>query len=111
MAEDDRFPMNEQTVTRSVTVTNPEGLHMRPARLFADMAGRFDAKIEVIKNDLRVDGKSMTHLLTLGAANGEVITIQATGHDAKAALEALLELLQRNFALDDAEPFSDQANP
>lgn len=71
---------------------------MRPAYLFAETASQFDSKIEVAKDSLRIDGKSVLSILTLGAAQGSEVSIEATGTDAKSAVEALAELVLSGFA-------------
>ena len=55
---------------RTVIVTNPQGLHARPADLFVKLASQFESKIEVIKDGERVDGKSILDILTLAAVAG-----------------------------------------
>jgi phosphotransferase system HPr (HPr) family protein len=72
-------------------------LHLRPADLFVKLASRFQAKIELVKDDERVDGKSILALLTLAAAEGTTLSIEATGDDADKALTALCELVEQNF--------------
>ena len=89
--------MTDGTVTRTVVVTNPQGLHARPADLFVKLASQYQAKVEVIKDGERVDGKSILAILTLAAVEGTQLTIEATGPDAEAALDALAELVVRNF--------------
>ncbi len=70
---------------------------MRPAYLFAETASKFDSKIEVIKDDIRIDGKSVLSILTLGAAQGTQVSVIATGPDAEQAVEALGTLLMSGF--------------
>lgn len=89
--------MADGTVVRTVVVTNPQGLHARPADGFVKLANQYQAKIEVIKDGERVDGKSILAILTLAAVEGTPLTIEATGPDADAALDALTELVKRNF--------------
>lgn len=89
--------MTQETRTLTVTVTNPQGLHARPASAFVQTSLRFSSKIEVIKDSERVDGTSILSLLTLGALEGTKLSIEATGSDAEQALEALAELFARNF--------------
>lgn len=91
-------PMTEQQVSRTVVVTNPQGLHARPADLFVKTAVQFESQIEVIKDGERVDGKSILAILTLAAVAGTQLQIVATGPDADAALGALVELIAQNFA-------------
>jgi phosphotransferase system HPr (HPr) family protein len=92
--------MSEQRLTRTVVVTNPQGLHARPADMFVKTALRFKSKIEVVKDSERVDGKSILSMLTLAAMEGTKLSLEATGGDAQQALEALAELFVKNFAND-----------
>lgn len=88
-------------VEKNVVVSNPQGLHARPAEMFARLALQFDSTIEVIRDDQRIDAKSILHILTLGAVQGTVLTLQAQGADAEAALESLVRLVESDFATDE----------
>ena len=70
---------------------------MRPAYLFAESASKFESTIELIKEDIRIDGKSVLSILTLGAAQGTDVSIEATGVDADEAIETLGGLLISGF--------------
>ncbi len=93
--------MNESKLSRTVVITNEQGLHARPADLFVKLANRFDAAIEVVKENRRVDGKSILDILTLGAGQGSQLVIEAVGRDAQEALDALAALIDHNFAEDE----------
>lgn len=90
--------MAEETVTRTVVVSNPQGLHARPAEVFVKTASQYQAKIEVVKEGRRVDGKSILNILTLAAEKGTELHLEAVGPDAQVALDALAELFKHNFA-------------
>jgi phosphocarrier protein HPr len=92
------FIMSEGTLTRVVVVTNPQGLHARPADAFVKLASQYESRIEIIRDGERVDGKSILAILTLAAVEGTQLQIEATGPDAQAALDALSELVRLNFA-------------
>jgi phosphocarrier protein HPr len=92
--------MSELKSQRTVIVTNPQGLHARPADMFVKLANRFESRIEIVKDSERVDGKSILAILTLAAAEGTTLSIEATGRDAEQALDALAELVAQNFAED-----------
>lgn len=98
--------MTKSTAHCTVTVTNPLGLHLRPAFMFAQLAGQFESKIEVIKGGERIDGKSILSILTLAAEKGTILKIEAVGNDAQAALEALVQLVEQGFQ---GEPNAPQA--
>jgi len=90
--------MGESTTnTRVVVVSNPEGLHARPAHALATAASRFRSNIEIIRNGEAADGKSILAILTLAATQGVQLTLRATGQDAVAALDALEELFVAGF--------------
>jgi phosphotransferase system HPr (HPr) family protein len=89
--------MVEHCTQRSVTVRNPQGLHLRPADLFVRMAMQFTSHIEIVKDGERFDGKSILSLMTLAAAQGTELVLLARGQDAEAALDALAELFGRGF--------------
>lgn len=89
--------MAETTAFRTVVVGNPQGLHARPADLFVKLASRYESNVEVIKDNERADGKSILAILTLAAEQGTQLRIEAAGPDAEAALDALADLVLRNF--------------
>ncbi len=70
---------------------------MRPAYLFAETALKFDSEIELIKDDVRINGKSVLDILTLGAAQGTEIILEAVGDDAEAAIVTLEQLVESGF--------------
>jgi phosphotransferase system HPr (HPr) family protein len=89
--------MTEPRAAQTVVINNSQGLHARPADLFAKLAQRFESQVEVVKGNQRIDGKAILSLLTLAAAEGTELTIEARGPDAQAAVAALAELVERGF--------------
>ncbi len=55
----------------------------------------FQSRIEVIKDNERVDGKSILAILMLAAVAGTELRLEATGPDAEAALDSLAELVSQ----------------
>jgi phosphotransferase system HPr (HPr) family protein len=86
---------------RQVTIINEKGFHVRPATKFAQVAARFRARIEVVKDGETVNGKSSIDLLTLAAEPGAVLLIRAEGEDAEAAVTELSGLVQDKFGFRD----------
>jgi phosphotransferase system HPr (HPr) family protein len=89
--------MSEQIYSRTVTIVNPPGLHLRPAKLFVEMASQYQCRIELVKDDMRIDGKSILSILTLGAAQGTRVSLEGTGPDSHAAIDALAALIESGF--------------
>ena len=90
--------MTETNRSERVTVNCSEGLHARPADQFVRLAKRFQSVIEIEKDGKQVDGKSILSILTLAAAQGSELTILASGDDAEQAVEALVGLIESDFA-------------
>jgi phosphocarrier protein HPr len=82
---------------QEVTLQNETGLHARPASLFVKEASRFISEIKVFKEGKEYNAKSIMGILSMGAAKGDVISIQAEGDDAKEAVQSLVKLVNDNF--------------
>jgi phosphocarrier protein HPr len=80
--------------TVSVEIRNVEGLHMRPAMHFVDVASKFACEITVTHGDNSVDGKSIMQVSMLAATQGTKLNIKAEGADADKAIQALRELIE-----------------
>ena len=84
-------------IEREATIVNLEGLHARPAARIVRLANGFAAEIQLAKDGLEVNGKSIMGVMMLAAECGSSITIRANGHDAEQAVEALAELVASGF--------------
>ena len=82
---------------RRVRIRNRLGLHARPAAEFVKLAGTFGAEVRLKKGDLKVNGKSIMGVLMLAAEQGTELVIKTKGSDARAAADALEELVKRGF--------------
>jgi len=80
-----------------IVVQHKVGLHARPAALFVQTAKKFKSDIVVRKDDREANAKSILSILTLGANQGAVLTLKATGEDEEMAVQALVELVKNNF--------------
>ncbi len=84
-------------ISQRVTVVNQLGMHARAAAKFVHLAGRFDSRVRVARDEREMDGKSIMGILLLAAARGSTITISAEGTDEQAAVNALVALVQSGF--------------
>jgi phosphocarrier protein len=81
-----------------VEIKNADGLHMRPAMQFVDVANQFECDINVSNRENSVDGKSIMQMSMLAATCGTKLKIRAEGADAQQAANALRELVEdRHF--------------
>jgi phosphocarrier protein len=72
-------------------------MHARAAVKFVQLAAHFKSEIRVMKDGTSVNGKSIMGLLTLVAALGFSIVIEAEGPDAEDAVKALGDLVDNGF--------------
>ncbi len=86
-----------QVVRQESRIRNRAGMHARAAVKFVQLASHFKSDIRVLKDESSVNGKSIMGLLTLVAALGLTITIEAEGPDAAEAVAALAALVDSGF--------------
>ena len=67
---------------------------MRPAMQFVDLASQFVCDINVSNDSTSVDAKSIMQMTMLAATCGTKLKVRAHGTDARAAIDALVELVE-----------------
>ena len=77
-----------------IKIKNADGLHMRPAMQFVDLASKFDSEITVSNDQTSVDGKSIMQMSMLAATCGTKLKVRAEGDDAKEAIDAIRNLVE-----------------
>jgi len=95
--------MADEKLTKELTLKNKYGMHVRPAGLFAKIASRFNADVEVEKDGNVVSGKSIMALMTLEAVCGTTLRVSAWGPQAKEVLDELEALVSRKFDIPDEQ--------
>jgi len=73
-------------------------LHHRSAAQLVQVSSRFDARIMLEHNSKVINAKSMLGLLSLGTLQGGTIYLVADGADENAAMEAMVALIDTQFA-------------
>ena len=90
--------MSETTVQeRTFEIVNTLGLHARAAAQLVQLSQRFQAEVQVCKDDLAVNGKSIMGVLMLAAAKGTQVVVRTSGADAVSAMEEIGELIRNGF--------------
>lgn len=89
--------MDTPVCETEVEIKNADGLHMRPAMQFVDIANRFDCSITVSSGEITVDGRSIMEMSMLAATVGTKLKIKAEGDDAEQLIEALRELVEEKM--------------
>ena len=83
--------------TISYTITDPQGVHARPATQLVKVLNGFASSVTAQKGAQRAAGKSIMGLMSLKLAQGETLTLAFDGTDEQQAAQAALAYLQENF--------------
>ena len=79
-------------------ITDPIGIHARPAGMLAQLAKSFaDSTVTLTKGDQTVKATQLMKLMNLGVKAGDEVTIGVEGGDEDAALAALEAFMNDNL--------------
>ena len=84
-------------VVATATVRNDMGVHARPASAIVSTANRFASEVELRKDGVAVNAKSIMGVLMLAAERGSTLEVSATGEDAGTAVEEIVTLIESGF--------------
>ena len=79
------------------TVTDPLGIHARPAGILVKEAKKFSSKLTVWKCDKNCDMRKLLALMGMAVKQNDEITVQGEGDDEAACAEAIEKFLKENF--------------
>lgn len=85
------------SATATLNICNQRGLHARASAKFVKLASEFESEIQVTRDGVSVDARSIMGLLMLGAGIGCDVEVKAEGRDAPEAVAALTDLVARRF--------------
>jgi phosphotransferase system HPr (HPr) family protein len=81
----------------SYTITDPNGIHARPAGLFAKKMQEFKSGVTINRNEDRADAKKLIAMMKLRLKCGQTFTVKAEGEDEDEAIEAARVFLAENL--------------
>ena len=84
-------------VSHKVVIQNPTGLHLRPAGILCKTAMQFKSLITFTFENTTANAKSVLSVLGACVRSGEEIEIICEGIDEKAALEAMVEVVENGL--------------
>ena len=79
---------------RKVTVSNPSGLHIKPAGQLVKAAERCSSRVEIIYDYSIINARSLLNILSAAIPNGADIELRCTGPDEKEDLEMMTEAMK-----------------
>jgi phosphocarrier protein len=77
----------------SYTITDPDGVHARPAGKLVEQMQQYTSDITITRGDKTVDAKKLFALMKMRVKLGETIVVKAEGGDEEAAVAAALSFL------------------
>lgn len=81
--------------SRTITIASEQGLHARPAKIFAQAAKDAGIPVTVAKGDGKpANAASILAVLALGAGRGDTVTLSAHGEGADEVLDRLQQILE-----------------
>lgn len=84
-------------VERILTVVNRAGIHARPAALIVKVANRYTSDVFFTKDTMRINGKSIMGVITLGATYKSQLTMQCEGPDETEMADAIEHVFTNHF--------------
>lgn len=83
--------------TFEYTITDPHGMHARPAGLLVKEASKFSSEITLEKDGQTADAKRIFAVMGLGIKNGQTVTVNVNGSDEDEAADAVSDFLKTNM--------------
>jgi phosphocarrier protein FPr len=96
----------EAVHSEPLVVSNPSGLHARPAAVLASRAKQFTSDVRVRRGSDEVNARSVVGIMGLEIARGDRVEIVASGPDANEAVQALSKLVLEGLGEDAASAAS-----
>jgi phosphotransferase system HPr (HPr) family protein len=90
--------MTNELVTRTVVVSHPHGLHLRPSLAIVNTVGKYQSRVEISNQRHAADARSIFDLLLLAAPQDTELVLTAAGPDADQAVSAVADLFTQDFA-------------
>lgn len=81
-------------VSQKITITNKSGLHLRPAGELSKIATNCKSGITIIKDDKRVNPKSILNLMSAGIKYNDQITVECSGPSEEQDLQTIIAAIQ-----------------
>ena len=76
-----------------VTIEIASGLEARPVAMLVQVASQYDSEIYIMRDNKKVNAKSIMGMMTLGLDMGDSIEVSTNGTDEEKAMKAIVEYL------------------
>jgi phosphocarrier protein len=79
------------------TITDPVGLHARPAGLLVKEVKKYESKVTIKQEGKSSDASKLMMLMSMGVKSGDTVTIEVSGMDEEKASAELEEFFKMNL--------------
>lgn len=79
------------------TITDPVGLHARPAGILVKEVKKFASTVTVTKGEKSVNALKLMALMGMGIKQGDTVTVSIEGADEDTAAATIEEFFKANF--------------
>lgn len=87
-------------IKKKIKIINKLGLHARASSKLTQLACTFTSEIFLIKDENKVNAKSIMEVLMLAASKNTIILLEASGPDEKEAILGIEKLFVNYFEED-----------
>ena len=79
------------------TITDPVGIHARPAGILVKEVKNFASTVTFVKGEKSAKASSLMKLMGMGIKQGDEVTVQVEGADEEACAAAIEKFLKENM--------------
>ena len=81
-------------ISKTLTVVNPSGLHLRPAGVLSQTAMKFKSDITIVSGEKKIVAKSVLNVMAAGIKCGTEITLICDGEDEEEAMKTVSQAIE-----------------
>ncbi len=81
-------------VSQKITVTNPSGIHARPASVLVKTTSKCESNVFIIANGKKIVAKSILNIMAAAIKTGTEIEVQCDGENEVEDLKTVVELIE-----------------
>lgn len=81
-------------IREKIIITNPTGLHLRPAGIFCNAASRYKCRVSFRYDETTANAKSVLSVLGACIKRGDEIELECDGPDEEEAMKAMIAVIE-----------------
>ena len=84
-------------VSQKVIISNPSGLHARPASVLVQAAGNCQSDVILVYGEKRIQAKSILNLMAAAIKSGSEVVVECSGETEEEDLKKLVSLIENGL--------------